>query len=310
MRVLLTWGSKHGGTEGIAQIVGQVLTARGFEIVSAPVREITTLDGFDAVVVGSGLYANRWLPNVRRFLNRHLAQLRRVPVWFFSSGPLDDSADHEQISSPTQVAVLAERVGALGHVIFGGRLESTVRDFPARAMAKTNAGDWRNPERIRGWASQLAEALPRARAGTPVRHPARSIPRLLVHAVVGWALCAITMAALLPVVSLTAALIIHGIAAPIYFALLAWHYFRARGAREPLATAASWTAIVILLDLSVVALGAQRSLGIFASIAGTWLPFALIFLVTWATGGVLSMMPAPQRRAHQRPPGTPAHAQR
>ena len=29
----------------------------------------------------------------------------------------------------------------------------------------------------------------------------------------------------------------------------------------------------------------------FASIAGTWLPFALIFLATWATGSILAMMP-------------------
>ena len=29
----------------------------------------------------------------------------------------------------------------------------------------------------------------------------------------------------------------------------------------------------------------------FASVAGTWLPFGLIFLVTWAIGVTMSMMP-------------------
>jgi hypothetical protein len=28
--------------------------------------------------------------------------------------------------------------------------------FPASAMAKTHAGDWRDPERIRGWAAEVA----------------------------------------------------------------------------------------------------------------------------------------------------------
>lgn len=47
------------------------------------------------------------------------------------------------------------------------------------------------------------------------------------------------------------------------------NYFRARGAREPLATALAWTGTVAALDFLVVALLLQRSLAMFGSIAGT-----------------------------------------
>jgi len=221
MRVLVTWGSKRGGTEGIGRMLGETLQGCGFEVVMAPANRAVNLDEVEAVIVGGALYANRWPALVRRFVNHRLSRLRRLPVWFFSSGPLDDSSDREVIAAPPQVAVLAERVGAKGHVTFGGRLAPDAKGFPASAMAKKHSGDWRNPDRIRAWAMELAAALPGTVPGTPVTHPAASVFRLLGHAIAGWALCAVTMGALLQVVSLTAALVLHAIAAPLIFTLLA-----------------------------------------------------------------------------------------
>jgi menaquinone-dependent protoporphyrinogen oxidase len=307
MRVLVTWSSKRGGTEGIGRTLRDALETRGFEAVAVSVDQVRELDTFDAVIIGSALYSNRWTAGAIRFVNRHIHQLRKVPVWFFSSGPLDDSADHEDIPATRQVAVLAERVGAQGHVTFGGRLESDAKGFPASAMAKTKSGDWRNPERIRTWADELARELPCATPLPPVKQPARSISRLLAHAVLGWALCTMTMTALLHAVSFTAALIIHAAATPLFFTAIASHYFRPRGARDPLPTAAAWTAAVALLDFLVVAILVQRSLQMFASFTGTWLPFALIFLVTWATGAVMSVLPGTggtsERQAHEKTAG-------
>ena len=293
MRVLVTWGSKRGGTEGIGRILAETLERQGFEVVAASAQKAPTLDGFGAAIVGGALYANGWPGSVRRFVNRRVGELRKIPVWFFSSGPLDDSADREEIPPTTPVAVLAERVGAIGHVTFGGRLEPSAKGFPASAMARTRSGDFRNPERIRAWAAKLAAEIPLAKPGTAIDHPARSFGRLLAHGVVGWALCAATMRAVLRLSTLTAAMVVHAIAAPLLFAALAWHYFRARGAREPLPTAIMWTVTVILLD-GILAVGLERSLAMFQSIAGTWLPLALIFVVTWAIGAVMSTLPWPK----------------
>lgn len=296
MRVLVTWGSKHGGTEGIGRIIAQALETRGIEVVAASAEKVAGLDGFNAVIVGGALYANSWPSNVRRFVNRHVARLRKVPVWFFSSGPLDDSADHRDIPPPTQVAVLAERVGANGHVTFGGRLERNVKGFSASAMAKTMAGDWRNPERIRAWGADLAAALGAAKPGKAINHPAHAVPRLVAHAVVGWALCAATMGGLIRVVSLGAALGIHAVAAPLFFIVIAWRYFRARGARAALPTAIAFTTTVAVLDAGVVAALVLRSFAMFSSFTGTWLPFALIFLATWSTGLLMSTLPWPNTK--------------
>jgi menaquinone-dependent protoporphyrinogen oxidase len=291
MRVLVTWGSKHGGTEGIGRMLGAALAGHGLVVVNCPVEQVQELGSFDAVILGGALYANRWPASVRRFVSRHIEPLRKMPVWFFSSGPLDDSAERGELPPPPQVAVLAERVGARGHVTFGGRLEPDVKGFPASAMAKKSSGDWRNPERIRAWADRLAAELPTATPGTPIEHPARSLPRLLAYGLVGGALCTALLVSL-SFASRTAALAVHAVAAPGLFAALAWHYFRARGAREPLPVAGVWTAAAALLELAVLA-GAQRGLSLFTS-AALWIAFALIFLVPWGIGALLSMMPWPK----------------
>jgi len=307
MRILVTSGSKHGGTKGIAEMIAAALRDAKVDVELREAREVDSCAGFDAVIVGGALYANRWHRDARRFVARHLTGLRRVPVWLFSSGPLDDSAAGVPIPPVTEVAVLMERVGALGHATFGGRLAPDVTGFPAQAMAKSHSGDWRDPAQIRAWALEIATRLPSARPATPIDHPARSLGRLVAHAVVGWSASAAIMAGLLAVTSLTAATVVHAIAAPLIFAAVAKHYFGARGARGALPVALAFTAIVAALDLAVVAALIQRSFAMFSSTAGTWLPLALIFLVTWATGAIMATLPWP-KRAPSMTPSTPGAA--
>jgi menaquinone-dependent protoporphyrinogen oxidase len=99
MRVLVAWGSKRGGTEGIARIIADELRTLGVEAALAPASEVREVRGYGAAIVGGALYANRWHRDARRLVARHIADLRRIPVWLFSSGPLDASAT--SCSAPT-----------------------------------------------------------------------------------------------------------------------------------------------------------------------------------------------------------------
>jgi len=297
MRVLVTWGSKRGGTEGIARIVAEALRHEGLEVDVLPSGAAAKVRTFDAAIVGGALYANRWHPDARRFVNRQEGRLRAVAVWFFSSGPLDTSAERQTIPPTRQVRILMDRVGAQGHVTFGGRLTPDARGFPARAMAKKHSGDWRRPELIRAWASDVARALPTARPGVATTPPGRSLPRLVLHGLAGWAACALTMSALLATGHRGLAVFLHALAVPLIFAAVSRHYFRQPGARDPLPTAFTMVAIVALLDLVVVAGWILRSLAMFGSVAGTWLPLLLAFVATWTTGEVMSTQPWPKAPA-------------
>jgi menaquinone-dependent protoporphyrinogen oxidase len=159
MTVLVAYGSKHGGTREIAELIGQDLNERGLAVDVHAASDVSSVAGYDAVIVGGALYAMRWHRSARRFVKRHTRSLRAVPVWFFSSGPLDASAAEREIPPVRQVRVLMDRVGAQGHATFGGRLEDDAKGFPASAMAKKHAGDWRDRGQIRRWANEVADTV-------------------------------------------------------------------------------------------------------------------------------------------------------
>jgi len=158
MRVLIVHGSKLGGTEGVANSVASVLAELGLETSIRPASELPSPEGFEAVVVGGALYANRWHKPAKKYIKRYAEDLRLVPVWLFSSGPLDDTA-LDNLPPTDQVKDFMELVAARDHVTFGGRLESDAKGILAGAMAKNMAGDWRDDQQIADWARSVAEAL-------------------------------------------------------------------------------------------------------------------------------------------------------
>lgn len=111
---------------------------------------------------------------------------------------------------------------------------------------------------------------------------------LLAHAFVGWALCFAAMGVGQAVTNLQTALVVHAIAAPLIFCGVSSIYFRRFAYTTPFQTAIAFTSFVIVTDLFLVAVVILRSLAMFASPLGTWLPFALIFGSTWATGVLLT----------------------
>jgi menaquinone-dependent protoporphyrinogen oxidase len=158
-RVLVAYGTSRGGTQGVAELIGEDLRGHGHDAVVRPAADVTGLDDVDAVVVAGALYANRWHKDARRFVRRHEKGLTRVPVWLVATGPLDETAATSTIAPVGHVQAAAERIGARGTQTFGGRLLPDAKGFPASAMARTRSGDWRDPEQIARWVDTVDEEL-------------------------------------------------------------------------------------------------------------------------------------------------------
>jgi hypothetical protein len=107
---------------------------------------------------------------------------------------------------------------------------------------------------------------------------------ILAHALVGWALCGAAMSVGLALGSVETALAVHAVAAPLFFGGIAFLYFRKFRYTGPCQTAGIFLGVVVVLDVFIVAMLIEKSFEMFTSVAGTWLPFALIFLSTWAVG--------------------------
>ncbi|MBE9511358.1 MAG: hypothetical protein IMY71_10800 [Bacteroidetes bacterium] len=112
----------------------------------------------------------------------------------------------------------------------------------------------------------------------------KSLIIILIHAFIGWVLCGAIMGIGMQVTSMESTLIIHAIGAPIFFAIVSLIYFKKFNYTTPFQTAIIFLAFVIFMDFFIVALLIEKSLEMFESILGIWLPFALIFISTNLTG--------------------------
>lgn len=159
-RVLVAYGSKSGATAGIADEIGRTLRGDGFDAVVRPADTVTDVSGYDAVVLGGALYAGHWNGKARRCARRNAEQLSHRPLWFFSSGPLDSSAERHEIPPVRGVARRMKKLGAREHITFGGAVTAETSDPVARAMvSRGKGGDFRNPEMIREWAHHIGTEL-------------------------------------------------------------------------------------------------------------------------------------------------------
>ena len=111
---------------------------------------------------------------------------------------------------------------------------------------------------------------------------------ILFFAFIGWAACGATMGVGMALTSIDVTLIIHTIGAPIYFIILSLIYFKKFNYTKPITTAALFISFVIIVDFFLVALIINKSLDMFYSFLGTWLPFTLIFVSTWMTGKLVT----------------------
>ncbi len=156
LRVLVAYATKHGSAAEISAAIVEVLREAGLDAEATPAAEVRSLRHFDAVVLGSGLYSATWLREANRFVRVHRKALAKLPVWLFSSGPLDRSADFDDIPMTPHVAEVVGDLSFRGHRTFGGRLVPEAPEVAAGIIATHRTGDFRDFDAIRAWAREIA----------------------------------------------------------------------------------------------------------------------------------------------------------
>lgn len=164
MKVLVSAASRHGATSEIARAIAEALAAQGIEADVRPPEDVASLAAYDGIVLGSGVYAGRWLAPVKQLIDRETAALATKPVWLFSSGPLGDPLKPEQ--DPEDVELLLKRTHAVGHRTFAGKIDKRqlgIAEQAIFAVVRAPEGDFRPWPAISEWAADIAGAM-RARA--------------------------------------------------------------------------------------------------------------------------------------------------
>ena len=161
MRVLVAASSRHGATGAIAEELGRTLAEHGLDVQVTPLEDVSDVGGFDAFVVGSAIYAGRWLAPARAFVDEHGAELQSRPTWLFSSGPLGEPPKPDP-DAAVKIDGLVPATGAREHHLFTGALDRSRLGLGERAIVRVVGapdGDFRDWDDVRRWAGTIAEAL-------------------------------------------------------------------------------------------------------------------------------------------------------
>ena len=160
MKVLVAVASKHGSTIEIGQVIEASVRSSGLDVDLKRIEDVSALSAFDAVVVGSGVYSGHWMRSAREFVEVHEGELKQLPVWLFSSGPVGDPP--KPLENSAEVADVVKRLGARGHRLFPGRIEGSdlgISEKALIALVRAPDGDFRPWSEIATWAESIAAQL-------------------------------------------------------------------------------------------------------------------------------------------------------
>lgn len=164
MRILISVASRYGATAEIADAVGERLRMHGHEVTLVAPDAVVDLSHVDAAVLASGVYMGRWLRPARAMVKRMGPQLRQLPVWLLSSGPVGDNS--EASPEPVDLRKLIDRTQPRAHVVLPGRLDREnlrMRDKAVVGALRVPDGDFRDWDAVRAFADAIDEEL---RSGT------------------------------------------------------------------------------------------------------------------------------------------------
>ncbi len=169
MTILITYASRSGSTAEIAQAIGETLTQLGISVDVQAMTEVNDLSHYLAVIAGSAVRQQQWLPEAMQFLERHQKELAQKPVATFETCMALATKNPARYKRALQtasawMAPVRQLVNPVSEGYFAGVLDlKKIKELHFRfvlgAMVRLGLfpeGDHRNWEAIRNW----TEALP------------------------------------------------------------------------------------------------------------------------------------------------------
>jgi len=173
-RILVAYGSACGSTREIAEFIGRALSGLAADVVV----DVESADNagdpanYDAVIVGSAIRYDRWMPETRSFIKKHEETLSRLPVAYFlvclavSGGTA--KTERQTLAYADKVRALAPSISPMSFGRFAGKLDYRRLPLLTRLFCRglflimrVHEGDYRDWDAIEAWANNLHSEFPR-----------------------------------------------------------------------------------------------------------------------------------------------------
>jgi len=164
-KVLVAYASKYGATAEIAEKIGEKLRQAGLQVDVLPVKSVSDMKVYYAVILGSAVYVGQWRKEAVKFLVANEGLLAKQPVWLFSGGPTGKGDPFELTKGrkfPAKLKPIIERIKPHDVSIFHGAIDTKKLNFLDKCVVrivKVPVGDFRDWDTITTWANAIAEEL-------------------------------------------------------------------------------------------------------------------------------------------------------
>ncbi len=177
-KILVAYASRGGSTAGVAEAIGKTLLDKGLEVDVREMADVSDVTPYTAVIAGSAIQGQRWLPEAMRFLreNRTALQVRPFAAFLVCITMSMKNADHYRDGVAQWLGPVRELVKPVSEGLFAGVLDvSKVPSFGDRLKFRLTVvsgvwseGDHRDWEEIRTWTDRTASLLRQRDAQMPV----------------------------------------------------------------------------------------------------------------------------------------------
>ncbi len=167
MSVLIGYASALGSTREVAERIASRIREDGHPCEAVPLGQVREVNRYDAVVIGSAIHNQAWLPEATRFIRDNSVALANRPSWLFGVGmpaalprPFRKrAAAHERAKT---VADFYASIHPRGDELFSGVFRSDQMPPVTRLIFRLlggRFGDFRNWSDIDTWADGIARQL-------------------------------------------------------------------------------------------------------------------------------------------------------
>lgn len=167
MTILVAYASAMGSTREIAEHVASRMAVALGEVECRSVEEVESVSGYEAVVAGSAIHNQAWLPQALLFFTRHAPELATRPVWAFSVGmsaalPKPFRERGRALQQKHLELAQFQEVALRGHKVFSGVYQAGQMPAPLRVLFRLTGGrfgDLRDWAAVDAWTDQITAQL-------------------------------------------------------------------------------------------------------------------------------------------------------
>lgn len=168
-KILVAYASRTGTTEGVARAIGETMAGEGLQVDVLTMKDVTDLTHYRAVVAGSAVQGQKWLPEAMEFIQTHQAILAHKPFAAFSVCMTLAMKNGEKYRWAVSewLEPLRTLVKPVSEGLFAGALDiSKIPALGDRLKFRLSVlfgvwkqGDHRNWDAIHSWARELKPVL-------------------------------------------------------------------------------------------------------------------------------------------------------